>query len=308
MASESNRPNFFIVGAPKTGTTALCQYLGDREDVFLSNPKEPFYWCSDFPKSKKLHGMVNLDAYLKLFDNADPDRHTAIGEGSTTYMQSRVAIGELMRFNPDAKVIAMLRNPVEMVHAMHGELVRHFLEDERDFERAWRLQENRRRGLSLPAQDRMDHQLQYADVASLASQVERLFEHVPVGQRKIVVFDDFVADTAAVYREILSFLKLPDDGRTDFPKVHAAKVFRNEFVGKLYHSPPGFLEPLVSRFRKWFMGSRGPIRLVLSKMASKEKKRASLNPDFRSELIEYFREDVDKLSGILDRDLSRWLK
>lgn len=299
------KPNFFVVGVPKSGTTALCQYLGEHQNVFVSNPKEPFYWCSDFPNSKPLHKMTSLENYLGLFEAAG-DHHAAIGEGSTTYMQSRVAIQSIMEFNPKARFIAMLRNPIDVAYGMHGELVRHFLEDEPDFGKAWQLQADRANGRSLPRLTRMDHQLQYGDVASFSPQLQRLTSLVPESQRMVIVFEDFVRDTATVYEDVLSFLGLASDNRTEFPRVHAAKVFRNQALGKLYHDPPFFLEFFVSRFRKWFHGGNGALQKAISGMASKKRPRAPLSDGFRNELKEYFREDVQRASELLNRDLTAW--
>lgn len=299
-------PNLFVVGTPKTGTTALCHYLNEHPNVFICHPKEPFYWCQDFPKSKSLHRMTSRENYLQLFEEADPNRHKVIGEGSTTYMQSRVAIQGLMEFNPQAKVIAMLRNPVDVAYAMHGELVRHFLEDERDFKKAWALQESRAEGQNLPKYDRMDHQLQFRDVVTYLPQVQRLFSLVPESQRRLIIFEDFASNTQQVYEELLDFLELPQDGRTEFPKIHAAKVFRNQLIGKLYHTPPKFLVPVVNRFKNWFWRAQGPAKKILSSMASKEKARPKLDPAFREELKGYFKDDVRAVSDLIGRDLTTW--
>lgn len=301
-------PNYFIVGAPKTGTTALAAYLADHPQVFVSNPKEPFFWDSDHPKSKPLHGMTSLDAYLRLFQAANPTQHLAIGEGSTTYMQSRVAIKNLMQFNPSARVIAMLRNPVQVAYAMHGELVRHFLEDELDFEKSWALQAARRAGRQLPPKCRMDHQLQYQDVATFAPQIERLLKYVPEEQRKIIVFDDFAAETGRCYRETVEFLGLSDDGRTEFPRIHAAKVFRSQWVGRMYHDPPRLLEKPVAAFRQWFTGGRrGAVKHMMGSLASKPKPRPPLRPEFEAYLRDVFRTDIERVSELLDRDLTSWV-
>lgn len=299
------KPNFFIVGVPKSGTTALCHYLSEHPNVFVSNPKEPFYWCADFPNSKSHHKMTSLENYLRLFEGAK-DQHSAIGEGSTTYMQSRVAIKSIMEFNPEARFIAMLRNPIDVAYGMHGELVRHLLEDEPDFSKAWQLQKDRAEGRALPSLTRMEHQLQYGDVASFSSQLERLMGYVPEHQRMVVVFEDFVSDTASVYEKAVSFLGLESDNRREFPQVHAAKVFRNQTLGKMYHDPPAFLEFFVSGFRKWYRGGNGILQKILSNVASKKRPRPPLSEGFRNELREFFREDVQRASEILDRDLTAW--
>ena len=306
MTSEAQHPNFFIVGAPKSGTTAMAYYLNQRPDVFVTNPKEPFYWCQDFERSKSRHNMHSLDAYLALYDSVDPAVHQAIGEGSTTYLQSKVAIEKIMAFNPDAKVIAMLRNPIEVVYAMWGEHRRHFLEDEDNFERAWALQADRAEGRNCSANRRMDHQAQYLDLGSYSAQLERLFEHVPESQREVIVFDDFAADTRAAYGRCVSLLGLEDDGRTEFPRVHAAKVHRSKLIGRLYTDPPAALRWPINRFKKWFAGSDSKLKHALSGAVSKKQPRQKLRPEFVEVLKDAFRDDVARTGQLLGRDLSHW--
>src|SRR4029078_338240 len=97
------RPNLFIVGAPRSGTTALHAYLSTHPDVFMSDPKEPMYWADDLPGAmRSSHAPVaTLDEYLALFAKAEP-RHRVIGEASPIYLRSRSAIPRIEAFAPDA--------------------------------------------------------------------------------------------------------------------------------------------------------------------------------------------------------------
>jgi hypothetical protein len=156
-------------------------------------------------------------------------------------MQSRVAIKEIVKFQPDARFIVMLRNPVDVAYGMHGEVRRHFAEDEPDFEKAWALQKPRSQGKRLPKNDRLINQLQYQDVASFAPQLKRLFDLVPESRRLVLIFDDFVKETRGSYLQTLQFLGLEDDGRTDFPKVNPAGKYRLQLIGKIYQDPPRLL-------------------------------------------------------------------
>ena len=99
-------PNFFIVGAPKSGTTSLSRYLGQHPDVLMADPKEPFHFGRDL-QSKPTWHIRNTQKYLSLFDLANPKRR--IGEATVWYMYSKQAAGEIYRFCPDAKIIMMLR-------------------------------------------------------------------------------------------------------------------------------------------------------------------------------------------------------
>ena len=123
-------PNFFIIGAPKSGTTALSQYLRDHPNIFFSGVKEPHFFDLDTSKRLKL----DLQTYLSLFAKARPELHIAVGEGSTGYLFSKVAVSEILKFNPDSKFIVMLRNPVDLVQAWHSEMYFEGVENIRDFE------------------------------------------------------------------------------------------------------------------------------------------------------------------------------
>jgi hypothetical protein len=140
------RPNFFIVGAPKCGTTALRQYLLGHPATFFCEPKEPHYFATDFPSHRYVDSEQN---YLRLFDPAGREC-TRIGEASSWYLYSRDALANIRRFDPDAKIIAMLRNPIEMTPSLHAQLLRDFAESEPDLRRAWDLQEERRDPRRLP--------------------------------------------------------------------------------------------------------------------------------------------------------------
>lgn len=109
------RPNTFIVGAPKCGTTALSTYLSEHREVFLSDPKEPNYFCSDLPERQVVSQMED---YLTLFEGA-LDGHSVVMEASTWYLVSRVAVANIMEFEPRARLIVMVRNPIDLVHSLH---------------------------------------------------------------------------------------------------------------------------------------------------------------------------------------------
>lgn len=213
-------PNFFIVGAPKCGTTALYEYLRPHPSIFMPRHKEPHYFASDlgtYPFIK------TLDDYRRLFDGAGP-QHLRVGEASVYYLRSATAIANIRAFNPDAKLIAMFRNPVEMVHSLHSQLLYVAEENESDFEAAWRLQERRRQGEALPPGSRGGFLVQYFEVGQFGTQVQRVLSHFPRDQVKLILFDDFAASPQAVYDDVIAFLGIPHDGRSEFPGSTRASV------------------------------------------------------------------------------------
>ncbi len=299
-------PNFFIIGAPKSGTTALAHYLAGHPEVYFSSPKELFYWSEDHPVARTRHNVFRLEQYLAYFQNADPAKHKAVGEGSTNYLQSRSAIKNILQFNPASKFIVLLRDPVEVAYGMHGELMRHYFEDEPDFREAWKLQEARRGGNRIPKGSVMVNQLQYEDVVDYADQIARFFELVPASQRRVFLFKQFASDTRSVYAETLNFLGLQDDGRTDFPRVNEARQYRSGLIGKVYQNPPAFLEPMMKRFRVWYSGRSDGWKDSVAKVLSRKEPRKKLDPDFENELRGRFTPMVSRLEKVLEMDLSSW--
>jgi hypothetical protein len=296
-------PDFFIVGAGKCGTTSLHEYLGAHPRIFMPAVKEPRYFADDMP------GLMNristLAAYEALFAGAD-DRHLAVGEASPQYLYSRTAIARIREYRSDARLIVMLRNPVDIAQAAHQECLYWFVERERDFERAWRLQPLRRRGERVPSSCSQVTVLLWEDMARLGRQVERLLGNFPRAQVKFVLTEDFARHTRQVYEEVLEFLGVPTDGRPDFPRHNEGKRHRIGPLGRYLVNPPGALAPLRrSALRTPVVGAAWRF---LQKINTAPCRRPALRPEFRRELTDFFRDDVRLLAGLIDRDLDHWLR
>lgn len=300
---KCQRPNFFIVGAPKCGTTALHAYLRTHPNVFLCQPKEPNYFATDFPTQRY---VTDERDYLRLFKDATT-ADSRVGEASAWYLYSKEAIPNIRRFEPEARVIAMVRNPLSMVPSLHGMLVRNFAEDEPDLEKAWDMQKARKAGRHLPKGRNRRFDVTtclYADVCKLGAQIERVFATFPRDQVKVIVFDDFIKDTKACYEDVLRFLDLPPDGRTEFPPVNVRRSFKNRHMAWLSW-----------KFRDagaWVKRRLGIVRAfdvlsTLHRYNETPEDKPSLSAEFREQLRESFRPDIALLSSHLGRDLSWWL-
>lgn len=294
------RPNFFIVGAPKCGTTALSVYLGQHPEIFMTVPKEPFFFATDLSGIRK---VTTETEYLKLF-STDSNTTPCIGEASTLYLYSSEAIANIFGSNSDSRIVVMLRNPVDLVRSYHSQLVYGLFEDVVEFPRAWELQEERRRGESIPQLCPEPLVLQYGEVGRLGSQLERLLSVFPRDQVHLIVFEDFVNDPAAVYRGTLEFLGARDDGRTRFPRVNENKVFRFRSLAKakshIFKYHPWF-ERLLRRGLTFARMEGAAHRLVSKKVAHRR-----LSVEMRDTLVRHFESEIFLLGQLLDRDLSHW--
>jgi Sulfotransferase domain len=301
-----SRPNFFIVGAPKCGTTALSEYLRGHPRVFVSRPKEPHFFGRDLDYYFA-PGQATLEHYLALFDGAG-DEHLAVGEASVWYLYSRTALAEIREFAPEARIVVMVRDPVELVPSLHSQLRYMLDEDEPDLERAWALQHERAAGRALPSTVRVPAFLQYGEVGRLGDQLERALATFPREQVHVIVFDDLRGDAGAVYRDTLEFLGVPDDGRRTFARVNENKVHRTGALARLTQRPPRPLVHAAGALKR----ATGVRRLgVLERVRRRNRAtraREAIDARFAAQLRAYFAEDVAKLGELIGRDLSAWTR
>jgi len=286
----SPKPDFFIVGASKGGTTALYSYLRAHPAVFMPGNKEPNYFCTDLPGWRQVAALAQYEA---LFSTAQPNALT--GEASVSYLYSKVAIGHIMARNAQAKIIAILRNPIEAARSQHASLWDCEAEDVFDFEQAWRLQKPRRE-----AQHPYPEYLQYGAVFCYASQVRRLLAQVPRKQCLFLLFEEFFADPSHQFARVLEFLGLPPDpARTAFPVVNMTVGVRSPLLDRLLRQPPPALMALRSAAHAM---SFHPMR-ALQRFNQVAGHRPPLREAFRAELEEYFSVDVAELEQLLGRRL-----
>jgi len=294
-------PDFAIVGVPKAGTTALYDYLATHPGIAMSARKEPCFWSSDIDTMWRENSRAGYDA---MWANAAPG--ALRGEASPYYLQSRVAIPDLLAERQDVRLIAMIRNPVELVASRHSNLLFIHQEDVADLETAWRLQERRLRGAALPAGCREPGLLQYRANFAIGDQLARFFELVPAEQRLVVVHDDFRAHPRREYLRVLSLLGLADDGRTDFAPVHENQVLR-------WAGLPEFQAWLSRRAAALYRPARALAHTVgfspgklLNEANVVTRPRKPLRPEFERELVAEFLPQVEKVERLLGRDLSGW--
>lgn len=298
-----NLPNFFIVGAPKCGTTALSVYLGAHPQAFMCVPKEPAYFALDFPT---IRVVKHWSEYEKLFRDAN-ETHLAVGEASTAYMHSEVAAAELRRQFPSARLLVMLRNPLDLVVSLHGQRLHDCDEDVADFALAWALCGDRRAGNKLPARCRERKMLLYDEAALLGLQLQRVLDVFPASQVRWWFHEDFSRDPARVYRETLSFLGLAFDGRSEFPVVNARTRAVSQTLAPLVQKPPKFAVRVAMSAKKCLGIRRLGVLNVLRRVSFVPARPPKIPGSLRREMQAYFAPDVRLLESITGRDLGHWL-
>lgn len=297
-------PNFFIVGAPKCGTTSLSIYLREHVNVFMCTPKEPHYFATDLPKYRV---VTSEEEYLKLFSGVTSS-HMAVGEASATYLYSNAAIPGIKQFNPHSKIIVMIRNPVDLVYSMHSSLVYSRDEDEEVFERAWELNSSRKAGKMIPKRCHDRKMLYYDEIAKLGFQIKRLLQYFPTSQIMTIFTEDFFQDTKKVYENVLDFLGLPNDQRDEFPVFNRNKSHKYLWLANFTQRPPDQLLKIAFRFKDMLNLKRLGILRTLRNANVELEPRKSLDRAVRQMLINEYKTDINMLSKLTRRDLSHWLK
>jgi hypothetical protein len=288
------RPGFFIVGAPKCGTSSLYRYLQGHPQVFLCTPKEPHHFNTD---SNERY-VRDRAAYEALFADA-PAQARAVGEASVRYLWSTDAAANILAYQPDARFVVMLRNPVEMAPSVHQQELFNQNETEADFATAWALNEQRWRGERVPRHCADPRMLHYGFVCSNGAHLERLFATVGRERVVVVLLEDLRRDPAAQFARVVAFLGLDRWEPAEFAVVNAAKARRSGLVRR------AVLEAANLKKKLGIGLSFGLLRRA-NRWNRKDAPRAPLPAAVRRELAAWFDTDIRKLESLLGRDLSHW--
>jgi Sulfotransferase family len=229
-------PDFYIVGHGKSGTTALYRMLLSHPQIHMP-VKEPRFFAPDRhtrywrPASSRRRHPRTLEGYLSLFTGAQPDQH--IGEASPSYLRSTVAAKNIAAVRPDARIIAILREPASLVRSVHLQAVRNYEETEKDFRKALALEDSRRQGKRIPLFSQLPAELLYADIVRFAEQLRRYHSVFPAESVLVLIYDDLRADNEGTVREVLRFIDVDDTAPVPSVEVDSLRVPRYVHLDQL---------------------------------------------------------------------------
>jgi len=297
---KQSPPHFFIVGAPKCGTTSMAQYLNQHPEVFVLRG-EPHFFGSDIEYNSP---RLRPRQYRALCANTGGK--PVCGERSTWYLYSREAAGEIRAHNPQALIIAMLRHPAEMLHSLHAH---HYQRGQRDdidrLADALAVEPERRRGRRIPTNVRFVESLYYSQIPRYSEQLQRYFEAFGRDRVRVILFDDLKAAPERAYAETLAFLGVDPAFRPDFEVHNASAPTSNSWVYRRWKAS-------TLRYR---VRSLIPQQLYDSIRAKRKKRLARaaqgnpwppLDVGLRAELVQKFSPEIDRLEKLINRDLSAW--
>jgi hypothetical protein len=292
-------PDFFIAGAPKCGTTSMYAYLRQHPQIFLPFLKEPLFFGADLTHR---YGRMQPAEYLALFRPARADQ--VVGEASAWYLYSETAAREIHDAVPDAKIIVMVRDPIEVMHAQHSQLRFNRQEDIADFGEALAAEPRRLEGRDLPSGTFRRENLFYRRMVRFAEQLERYFDVFGRDRVHVVVYDDLKADTAAEYRRVLAFLEVDPSVEVTLEPRNRSKRIRSSLIQRLVWDPP-LVRKLAPVLRRFPIAHR--VRDAVLRVNSVSSSRETLDPGLRADLVHELKPEIARLERLLDRDLASWM-
>ncbi len=285
-------PTFLIIGAGKSGTTALYRYLNEHPQVYMSPAKETNFFALEgerldfrgphdrevLERSVNVSTVTNIEDYRGLFGGVSGEK--AIGEASPLYLYSPKAPGRIRRYVPEAKLVAVLRDPVERAYS--GFLMMRACGREPIADFASALREEGRR-----AKDNWEHSWHYKRMGFYHAQLKRYYDAFDRGQIRVYLHEDLDADTLGTLQNLFGFLGVDGTFAPDISVRHNVSGIRKN--GALPASPAGLNPRNAGLEERDLPGPQPP-------------------PEVRSRLVAEYREDVLNLQDLIRRDLSGWMQ
>jgi hypothetical protein len=301
-------PDFFVVGQPKSGTTALHEMLRTHPQVFLPERKEPWFFAAELhERTPPRPGgtPTSLSEYTALFAAAAPEQR--VGEISPLYLWSRTAAAGIAGVRPDARIIAILREPASFLRSLHLQLLQTHVESERDLRRAISLEAARRNGKHVPRRSHRPQLLQYADHVHYVEQLRRYHDVFGPEQVLVLVYEDFRADNEGTMRTVLRFLGVDDGYPIEVLQANPTIGLRSQQLDDIVHAVSVGRGPIARAANATLKAvtprdaRRKLLRLVQRRVV--HGRPAAADDEYMNELRRRFKGEVVAVSEYLDRDL-----
>ena len=294
------KPDVFIVGAPRCATTSLYRYLKQHPEVYMADCKEPEFFATDLPFR---HAITDEDEYLSLFSEAKDGQR--LGEASTFYLFSKVAADNIKRFSPQAKIIIMLRHPVDQMLSYHNMMLSLYWEHSEDitnFAEALATEVLRKQGLRFPRNNTMPKECYfYREIVKYTEQVKRYLKVFGHENVHIIIYDDLKRNVVEIYKNVCDFLGVNREIKVDLTRHNTIGHLRNQSVFKLLRHPPnGF---------NWVKHTRwNQIFAFLWRLNTSDDRDYRIDSSVKMQLEKELTSDLADLSSLIGRNLIKeWL-
>ncbi len=319
-------PNFLIIGAAKSGTTSLYRYLDQHPEIYMSSNKEPKFFALEGVDLDSFTGpgdaswlknttITDLSEYEELFEGVKQEK--AIGEASTIYLYSPNCPNRIKHYIPNAKLIVILRQPIQQafsmfLHHLRSGFYQEYLADNEPGYLEQHFSEEFLKSKEL-AETWLYH-WHYKELSAYYTQLKRYFEVFDPSNIKVFLFEDLQQNRPKLLRETFEFLGVD---ATFIPpnltqKYNAHKDLNYKPKNKTIHR--FLMQPnLVKSWIKPLLPQkvRGNLNFWLRKrnlVTTNTPLQVKLSPEMRHQLTEVHRDEILKLQELIQRDLSHWLR
>jgi hypothetical protein len=306
-------PEFFVVGHHKCGTSALYEMLRRHPQIYMPEVKETWYFAPELRSPEKRRRLIERPEtraeYLSLFHDARPEQR--LGENSPAYLMSTTAARQIAEMQPDARIIAILREPASFLQSFHLQCLRNHVETEKSFARAIALEADRREGRHVPRHSARPHELLYSNHVRYVEQLQSYHAVFKPEQVLVLIYEEFRRENEATVRRVLDFLDVDDSAPIEAVEANPSYRVRSPQLHELVRSV--------------YLG-RGPVsrrvKTGVKSLTSRELRRNLLDLTLRGvvygkpqggdesvlrELRRRFKGEVVAIGEYLDRDLvSLW--
>jgi len=274
----------------------MNDFLSQHPDIFIPEIKEVHFFGRDLRFTKG--ALRDEGAYQALFEGAtEPLR----GEASVWYLYSKTAAQEIHAFNPEAKIIVMLRHPADMLYSQHSQFLYNGNEDIENFKEALSAEGERKRGQRVPKSAHLAQGLLYSETVRYAEQVARYLDLFGPERVHVILYDDFRADLPGTYRRALRFLGVRDDFAPAFEVVNPNKRARSRLLRDFVQTPPERIKRLARLFFPRTLRQR--VMRGLDQANVRYQARPPLDLNLRQELETRFTPEIEALEGLLGLEL-----
>jgi hypothetical protein len=285
----------------------MAEYLSQHQEIFMAK-KEMHYFGSDLQFGSQIY-CRDREAYLKEF--AGWNGQAQAGEASVWYLFSKKAATEIKAFNPKARIIIMLREPTEMLYSLYSQFRLDGNEHLPTFAEALAAEGDRQVGQRITRQTYFRQGLAYRAVATYSEQIRRYIDTFGREQVHVVLYDDFAADTAASYRDVLNFLGVNSTPiKKSFHVINPSQKVKSPLLRAMMSDP--LVRGTAIATRSWlprpFFAALQKIETHLMQFNIRPAKRPQLDTALRARLQQEFRPEVARLGELLGRDISGWSK
>jgi hypothetical protein len=289
-------PNFLIVGAAKSGTTSLYEYLRQHPDVFMPRWKELSFFIGDH--YGPLHKVKKSEYYERVFDKVQNE--SAVGEASTSYLYDESAPEKIKEVLGLINIIIILRNPVEMSYSLYNHQLRKEGETFKTFEEALEAEEERVKDLTFRKKCYGWHANYYYYHRGLYyEQVKRYLDTFPKQKVLILLFEEIAKAPVKTTQRVFRFLGV-DDSFVPVVGVHNP-------AGKILNIPRFWEDAGLFQKTASFVFSKNIFRKIPHLLRNIGRRPPKpINVETARKLKERFNDDICSLEQLIGKDLSAW--